>query len=746
MKISDAFKDVSINTVNSQLSEELLHNLDYKSMNELRDLIDNVQFIKNLTSSNRKRAKDLPRDSRGRVIVELENFHILEDMDFFRQPALYYKKHGVYTHLFPNPNPTGEYRKFWDEEIRRCREGYVRESDGEWVTGYHYFYLNYSPIEKVIIDEFGKPDRGNDFGEFWDGDYLFFHYIEKAENYKYFYPNDQFKVVGKQCAILKTRGRGYSFKGGSMADRNYTMYSRSKSFLFASEKEYLLRDGIMSKATNNMNFVDSNTPWGRSRGYKDTDDFKRASYKDKDSQTEQGFMSEIMAVTCKNDPDKGRGKRGKLLFFDESGKFSGLLDTWKVARKSVEQGKLVYGLMLTAGTGGTIGSDFEAAEKFFYEPDGYGILALNNVFSKKAINSKCSLFIPEYLNREGHYDSNGNSNVISALVEVLEVRQNIRNNASDPNALVGEKAEAPLVPEEAVMKVEGNLFPVADLKEYLAEIKPNIQNFVAQHTVGEFTINSSGVIFKTNDNLNPIREYPLRDRANMIGAPEIFELPSRNGVGSIMNFRYIAGIDPVDDDSSTTNSLPSIFVMDRLTNRIVAEYTGRPQFADDFYEVCIRLLLFYNGTANYENDKKGLYNYFKQKSMLQLLCKTPSWLKDKQIIKGDNLYGNKVYGTNSGKEVNAAGRRLLRDWMMRTAYGEDAGGLMNLQKIRSIALIEEAISWTPDLNCDRISAMGMLMIYKEELYTLDAEGVKETRNKVLEDDFFKRCNIGYTKK
>jgi hypothetical protein len=44
--------------------------------------------------------------------------------------------------------------KWLQEEVRRCWYGYVRESDGEWVTGNMYFYLNYYRMEitEEIID------------------------------------------------------------------------------------------------------------------------------------------------------------------------------------------------------------------------------------------------------------------------------------------------------------------------------------------------------------------------------------------------------------------------------------------------------------------------------------------------------------------------------------------------------------------------------------------------------------------
>ena len=110
------------------------------------------RFLRSISQAQRRRrndlcyAKDWPRDGEGRIIVDLANPHILEDMDYFRPSALHYERHGVYTFLKPNRNPNSPYRRWADEEIRRCWHGYVRESDGEWVTGYMYFYLNYVPM------------------------------------------------------------------------------------------------------------------------------------------------------------------------------------------------------------------------------------------------------------------------------------------------------------------------------------------------------------------------------------------------------------------------------------------------------------------------------------------------------------------------------------------------------------------------------------------------------------------------
>lgn len=62
--------------------------------------------------------------------------------------------------------------------------------DGDAITGYHYFYLNYSPIMKIeeveYTDRFGnkrtRRERKLNFPDFWSGDYYYFNAIEEAED------------------------------------------------------------------------------------------------------------------------------------------------------------------------------------------------------------------------------------------------------------------------------------------------------------------------------------------------------------------------------------------------------------------------------------------------------------------------------------------------------------------------------------------------------------------------------------
>lgn len=262
----------------------------------------------------------------------------------FCEAAEFFKVHKCYTLA---PRGTTDYVKYWERETDRCLNGYTAP-DGDQITGYHYFYLNYCPIMRLIETEYvdrngdtrKRRERIFDFPKFWDYDYYYFNAVEEAE------------TVGKHMAVLKCRQRGYSFKGASMLVRNYELIPGSKNFAVASEQKFLIGDGLLTKAWQIMDFIDKNTAWAKQRltstrmervsGYKVTDEFGK--------QTEQGYLSSITGITLKNDPERIRGTRGRLVLWEESGKFPSLLDAWRVEQPAVETDDgVAFGLMISFG-------------------------------------------------------------------------------------------------------------------------------------------------------------------------------------------------------------------------------------------------------------------------------------------------------------------------------------------------------------------------------------------------------------
>lgn len=714
---------MKFNKYQTPLTDELLESLPQEVRDQLLDIINNVEFVRRLVSPDRQYAKDRPRDNKGRIIVDLTNPHIVENIDYFRPTAIHYQKHGCFTTLRPNANPNSEYGKWIREEKRRCWEGYVRESDGEWVTGYMYWFLNYSPIMlSKVIKGTKRANRVEDFPEFWEGIYWRFHYMEQASNGG-LYNNFE---GGQHCAELASRGKGKSFSLASILSHDFILgvneisHHKVMSVVTAYQKEYLTKDGVLNKFSSMANFCAEHTQFPRKRLKSSMQEMTWVmGYKDVDLDVEKGTLNNILGVSSKDDESKLRGKRAAHILIEEFGTFPRLTDMYNVLTPSVEEGDIVFGQIYMLGTAGDNESDFAGAQEIMYNPKGYRMYALPNVFDKNNQGRpNFVFFFPGYVNRKGCYNEDGVSDVIKALIEILMNRYTKKYNSSDPNTIIKVIAEVPITPAEAIVKTGVNMFPVVDLTERLQQLDSNPREFDDVYT-GELVMNTRGEVeFRPGG--QPIREFPHKDN-KIEGAVELLQLPEIDkSTGKPFNSRYILGCDPYDDDASNTMSLGSVFVLDLWTDKIVAEYTGRPMFAEDFYEICRRLCLYYNGRMNYENNKKGLFSYFSRNNCTYLLTDQLEFLRDKQMIK-DIGYGNKAKGTNATLAVNSYAKNLLRAWLLRpTTVIQEVDGeptevaVPALFNLRSRALIKELINFNNEGNFDRISAMGMLMLLRED--------------------------------
>lgn len=447
--------------------------------------------------------------------------------DKFRQAAIFFEKHGQYTLA---PIGTTDYIKYWDQETQRCLNGYVAP-DGDSITGYHYFYLNYSPIMKLqeveYTDKFGNKRKRRErifgFPRFWDYDYYYFNAIDEAE------------TQGKHMAVLKCRARGYSFKGASMLVRNYELIPGSKNFAVASEQKFLIGDGLLSKAWQIMDFVDKHTAWSKQRltstrmervaGYKVTDEFGK--------QTEQGYMSSITGITLKNDPERLRGTRGKLVLFEEGGKFPNLETAWRVEQPAVETDDgVAFGLLCAFGTGGTEGSSFDGLKNLFYNPDAFNILSFDNIWDDNAETTKCGFFVPSWSNIESlsedgkqkFMDEYGNSYKELAIEELIRQRNVIKDGGATQQSIDRFISERPLKPQEAVLELGKNIFPRKLLMEQLTRLRTNKKLQNMKHIV-DLSWDGTGKVIATEKKSGDITTYHLKKDDKPEGSIVIWEYP-----------------------------------------------------------------------------------------------------------------------------------------------------------------------------------------------------------------------------
>lgn len=651
----------------------------------------------------------------------------LHDTDKFRQAAIFFQQHGCYTLA---PRGTTDYNKYWEQETDRCINGYTAP-DGEGITGYNYFYLNYSPIMRLEEEEYTdregnlrkRRQRILEFPSFWDYDYYYFCAIEQAE------------LEGKHMAVLKCRQRGYSFKGGSMLVRNYMLIPGSKNFAIASEQKFLIGDGLLTKAWQIMDFLDKHTAWAKQRlvstrmertsGYKITDEFGK--------QTEQGYLSSITGITLKNDPERVRGTRAKLVLWEEGGKFPSLLDAWRIEQPSVEtdDGK-AFGLMIAFGTGGTEGASFEGLKELFYKPKSYNVLSFPNIWDEGRENTECAFFVPAYSNLESfdddgnqvYMDKDGNSYKEKAIQNLIDQRNKVKDGGASQQSIDRFISERPIRPAEAVLELGKNIFPRKLLMDQLTRIRTNKKLQSMKHIV-DLEWDGNGQVKATEKPSGDITNYPLKKGDKPHGSVVIWEYPVKDPPLGL----YIGGCDPYDHDDSFTNSLGSTFIFKRVrageawTDVIVAEYSGRPDTAEEYYENVRKLLTFYNARLLFENERKGIYPYFTNKHCDYLLADQPDKIIS-EVFKDSKVQRRK--GCHMTKQIRAYGEGLILEWLL----DEFEEGHPNVERVYSEPLIEELIENDGVRNVDRVIALCMVMIYREELYQVKVSSAKEQNKQV----------------
>ena len=438
-------------------------------------------------------------------------------------------------------------------------------------------------------------------------------------------------------------------------------------------------------------------------------------------------------VYTSENPEAAAGTRPGVMVVEEVGLMSNVLTVHGSNTACMVEGAWKFGSAVYIGTGGNV-DKIQESEVIFRDPEGFDFLVFEDEWEG---SGKIGWFVPAYYSLNQFKDSNGNTLVDKAKGYREEIRL-LKRKSKDPSALSLEMMNYPLVPSEMFLNAKGAYYPQALLKSHLAEMTAKPHLFKNSNYYVELEFDSDGILqVKHVDNTFLEKDFPIKDNKDRPGVITISEMPKLDSENKAIRGRYIQGTDTYDDDESVTNSLGSTYIMDIFTGRIVAEYVGRRE-TTEFYEITRKLNLFYSAEHNYENNKKGLYGHYKQKNSLHLLCDTPEILRDVEDITISKV-GNKRKGTTASKSINAYGRKLILSWLLETAYGEnDLSEKLNTHTLKFEGLVRELMHYNGVGNYDRISALGMLFILREEKLKNIDESLKNKSNDIEEDPFFKR--------
>ena len=671
------------------------------------------------------------------------------DTSVFRKAGETFMKNGYYC---PDPYGSPAWYEFWKEERRRCLKGY--EVDGHKITGNYYFYLNYCPIQKVdILNATGRrANKIKDFPDFWDGDYNYFWirdiardgilealHVPKEEQARinalpdeerfpilreyydtlglFFDPLPDQLDGGLDLILGKARRRGFSFKNASVAVCNFFHRPHSYTMLIAYEKKYLFpgKKTIFGKCKEYINFVNEHTAWKMPSDYINTQQHIRASYKEtKDGvDIEKGFMSEIEAISFKDNPDAGRGADAYDIIGEEVGAWGtpgGLKNTIAAMRSSSEAGMFKTGMMTMFGTSGDMEGGTVDFADLFRRPKANGFMSFKDRWGKFKEKVE-GFFFPKHMNTEGFYDENGNSDMESAKQAELLTRKTLIDNGATSTEIQKRMQEEPLDSAEAFALVAANTFPVVELQAQLDKvIALGLQLVkgtpVKLHYV-DGKITATPILDGSAKPITSFKDIPL----DIQGCPIIYEFPADPPAGL-----YKIGYDPIRQEHGT--SLAGIIVykgtqVGSYTHDIpVAEYVGRYDDPDDIDRVAEMFADLFNTKIMYENEVTGVKNYFRRIKRLSLLALQPDTVISKNIKKSKVA---RVYGCHMNEQLKDAGERYVKSWLLTVLdYDENDNPVRVIDRIYSIRLLEELISYYRKGNFDLVSALFMCMFQVQE--------------------------------
>lgn len=686
-------------------------------------------------------------------------FHNLVNTAQFSYTARdFWKNGGTYTKASVGSR---EYIEFWEEEERRCREGYT--VGGMWIPGRYYGYLNFSVMSKVpdhvALKAYNERKDGKgkisirtaekilEFPRFWEIQYEWFMFKHIAWNGGTFMGVNS--PGGKHIGCLKARGGGFSYMEAWDGVYNFNFIPGSKSYYFAGIEEYLTTDGVLNKVQPMLDWINQNShEWKQNRQKHNTLMHMKASYYDAFG-VEQGDMAEIHGVIV-NDPQKTRGKRGRKILFEEGGSFKNLKKALDISLGSIKDGSIYVGQQTVLGTGGEEGPDIEGLEEVFDSPEVYDMLEFPNIWEGEDLSdTTCGYFCPAYRVNNAAIDQEGNVDIEVAIEEEKKARKR-KKKSSDPKAYDNYIAEYPWTPQEALKRITNNPFKSAELNKQIRYVKnsPMIQSLFRYGYMERNRKGKPEFIIQTKEEARPIETYPHKRGDDLKGCVTVVERPYTNEHGQTPHKLYQVIVDTFaieetseKEDTGTNESLYCIYVLKNYNNvdtinegLPVAWFRGRRDNLDDIHDIALMMAEWYNTTIQGEIGGGGqlLVNFARTTQKLHLLEREPEMAHNREY-QSKGRQG--AYLMAMPVDKKRLGITYVADWHREVRSVDEQGNkVMRLHRWYDIVGMMELAKFNGKRNADTLSclALGVIML-KENAY-LEATETQDDNK----DDFYNR--------
>lgn len=709
--------------------------------------------------------------SNGKYAFEWEDIAFI-NTSLLTEAAQHYRKHKCYTKA---PNGTLEYNEFWDIEEDRLLNGMtipgklyhddrgIARIQEVHITGEHYGYLNYGRIKKTVdkgesllgaSEELVLKSRrlsGTkeiEFPDFWDGDYHYFQALAKARR------------LGLNIIVFKARRKGYSYKNGYVCAHLATHTPESTALIGAYDKKYLVQGrGTTVMTKNYLDWYQDKTDF--MRGYLSVDiENIELGYKEERDNLPRGYRSKILTVSFMENPDAAIGKDADIMLFEEAGKFPNLKEALDVTTSTTEDGDVQTGQIILFGTGGSDEANWVVFEDLFYNCGKYDFMPFHNVWDEGRRGSACGFFHGQLLNLAPHIDEHGNSLFEKASKSTEAKRQQKRENATTENDVTKYIGQRCIKPSEGFSSTGLSIFNSAILTEH-SERVANDPVYKGMGVPGIVRRMGDKATFIPNMNLSreerhdPLIKYQDPNVKDWNGcyvqyqAPYTFQGQVPEGLYRLWHdpvaFKKEAGSIHYRDSLGVTYvyEKPNSFTPSK-GDVIIGAYIGRPGDTDVYNEMLLAISLYTNGEVVFERDRGDVHNYFKATkspdggNFEYKLAWEPSfsWNKALQSKRKGREKGVLI---SEGSKRKESGALLLEKWIkvVRTKHIDESLNTYNIQQFYDLGGLEELKYWNLKGNFDRVSALIIGMLDREEIFNVVVES-PSTIIKNNPNDFFNR--------
>jgi hypothetical protein len=516
-----------------------------------------------------------------------------------------------------------EYREqdvaFIEEDFERRMNGVWLMINGEptWITGTHYYYLQWCKID------IGYPD-------YRDRDRRFFYHWEAC-------------VVDEKSygmLMVKHRREGATYKGAALIlevmTRSFNSTGGIMSKTGADAKEFFHKlvkmfrslpkfyQPIIAGTDNPKSMLEFDKPGER---------ITKKSQKVKRSEALESKIEH--KNTAENSFDS---YKLKIIVPDEGGKWDDVdvRQHWRVLRPTLTQGRKVTGKAFYPSTVNEMSRKGGANFKDMFDNSDPNDRNLND-------QTKTGLyryFTPAYDGMEGFIDQFGASVIYTPEKPILGIDgQMIHIGAKE--YLDNERAA--LVNDPEALAEFKRQFPYNIDEAFMVEVKHcafNVEFLYSQYdwnSIHAPKILTPGDFIWTDGFGSPVKFIPSK-RGKWVAAwvPDVEDQNKktwRNGSTYPGNMDLIrSGVDPYDHDKTTdgkkSNAASYVFrmynpVYEKESNMFVCQYIHRPPTAYIMYEDMLKQSLFYGCQILAENNKIGLVNWFVEKGYGNYLMKRP---------------------------------------------------------------------------------------------------------------------------